>query len=238
MFRPPSTIKDRRLPTNRPTDETTEDSKWNSDLDPSQVILESDSGVDEAQFELICSELGNRSGRRILRQIANGVNTSSSIAESTGLTVQDVLLHLDRLTTAGMIKKSGKMPSFRGRKADAYEISRLAVLLTPAETANRLQLKELVRKKSADLLKRRLLMSGIIGASLFAVLYWLLATVSAPIHLGGASFGTIVVLGQSDALSVALGIAIVASTITFLTLSKLVPLTRLYIDTHRRHRLT
>lgn len=191
------------------------------DVDPEDILLESDSGADEARFELICAELGNKNARKVLREIANGMNTSTSIAEKVGLTIQDVSIHLDRLVKVGMIKKSGKLSSFRGRRAETYRISRLAVLLIPAETANRQHLMELIKRKAATLVRKRLLaaigMTGAISISFFLILLQSLA-----IHeVGEGRFGPTVSTDYSSALPIAFGAALLVTPLTFLLMKKI-----------------
>jgi DNA-binding transcriptional ArsR family regulator len=196
--------------------------EWIEGADPEDVIVSTNSETDEARFELICAELGNKSARRILKEIANGENTSSLIAERTELSVQDVLIHLDKLVKAGLVEKAdSKMPSFRGRKANSYRISRVAVLLMPNETANKLELKKLIQRKSIALLRRRLLSSiGLtlaLGSFIFATLLQSLA-----VHkVATTTSGTVVVTDYSTALPVAIVATFVLSPLIFIAFKKL-----------------
>ncbi|MGD0319665.1 MAG: winged helix-turn-helix transcriptional regulator [Nitrososphaerales archaeon] len=202
-------------------DDAREELEWSNEIDPEDVILESDS-VDEAKFELICGELGNKNGRRILKEIANGVNTSTLIAERTGLTLQDVLVHLDKLVRAGMIEKSGKLPSLRGRRASVYRISHVAVLLSPNETANVSHLKEFLRRKALASVRRRMLattgLTAVIATALFTVLLQSLATRK----IAEGTYGTVVTIEYAAALPVALAVVGIAAPTVFLALRKLI----------------
>ncbi len=196
--------------------------RWIEEADPEDIIVASNSETDEARFELICSELGNKSARRILKEIANGSNTSSLLAEKTELSVQDVLVHLDRLVTAGLIEKAdSKMPSFRGRKANSYRISRVAVLLMPNETANKLELRKLIQRKSFALLRKRLLSSIGLSFAVSAVIFGTLLQALAVHRTYLTISGTVVtVTDYSTALPVAIVAVVILSPVFYLGFMK------------------
>lgn len=195
---------------------------WIESADPEDVIVSTNSETDEAKFELICAELGNKSARKILKEIANGTNTSSLIAEKTDLTVQDVLIHLDKLVTAGLIEKAeGKLPSFRGRKPNSYRISRVAVLLMPNETANKLELKKLIQRKSIALLRRRLLSSIALTCGLSALIFSTILQSLAVHKIATTTSGAIVITDYSVALPVAVVVVAFAAPLSFFTFRRL-----------------
>lgn len=127
---------------------------------PEDYLKIINSSDNEEEFELICKELSNKNARKILKEVAYGIDTSTSIVEKTGLTLQDVLIHLDRLVATGLIERStSKAPSFRGRKPIRYQISRVGVLLIPEEEAimaNKPQIKQNMRNKALSRIKRRI----------------------------------------------------------------------------------
>ena len=127
---------------------------------PEDYILSADLD-DEGRFDLICSELANKNAKRILREIIRGASTSSLIAERLELTVQDVLIHLDRLETIGLIEqfKTNQQLALRGRLPRQYRISKIAVIMIPSSSEDGAILKEGIKKKSAVLLRNRFYLS-------------------------------------------------------------------------------
>lgn len=133
---------------------------------PEDLIVSTDLD-DEERFEAISLELANKNARRILREVTRGYNTSSLIAERTGLTVQDVINHLGRLEDIGLVEPDGlDTSSLRGRSAKRYRISKVAVLLIPSQPDDEPRLREQLKRKSTALIRKRLL------ASVFASLAW------------------------------------------------------------------
>ena len=119
------------------------------------------SSDDERLFELTCLELANKSSRRILKEVASGRGTASEIAKKTGLSVQDVLIHLGRLESIELIEKDHSVDgSLRGRNPRHFKISRLAVVLIPTEITGNTDTKRFISRKSFELLKKRILVAG------------------------------------------------------------------------------
>jgi len=145
---------------------------------------------DEKLFELTCLELANKNSRRILKEIASGRGTASEIAAQTGLSSQDVLIHLTRLESIGLIQKDSLISdSLRGRNPKHYKISKLAVVLIPTEIIDKVSLRQFISKKSFELLKKRIFTSGVIASvwviSLVAA-YYLVNRISALVQAGSA----------------------------------------------------
>ena len=132
---------------------------------------------DEGRFDLICSELANKNAKRILREIMRGASTSSLIAEKLELTVQDVLIHLDRLETIGLVEqfKTDQLLALRGRLPRQYRISKVAILMVPSSSEDGAILKDGIKKKSAVLLRNRFYISiaSTIGFTVVDFLYLL-----------------------------------------------------------------
>lgn len=129
------------------------------DGEPEDLIVSTDL-EDEERFEVIALELANKNARRILREIIKGNNTSTLITEKTGLTIQDVINHLDRLEDIGLVETDGlDTSSLRGRSAKRYRVSKVAVLLIPSQREDEPRLREQLKRKSAMLLRKRLMMS-------------------------------------------------------------------------------
>ncbi|HKW04302.1 MAG TPA: winged helix-turn-helix domain-containing protein [Nitrososphaerales archaeon] len=142
--------------------------------EPEDLIVSTDL-EDEEMFEAISLELANKNARRILREVVSGYNTSSLIAERTGLTIQDVINHLGKLEHFGLIESDGiDASSLRGRSAKRYRISKVAVLLIPSQPEDEPRLREQLKRKSIALLRKRMLMSiaaGLVwGGTLFSLL--------------------------------------------------------------------
>ena len=134
--------------------------------EPEDLIVSLDLD-DEERFEGISQELANKNARTILKEVMKGRNnTSTLIAESTGLTIQDVIQHLNRLEEFGLVETYGldTFSSFRGRTAKRYRISKVGVLLIPSRPEDEPRIKEQLAKKSAAILKKRFFVS--IAASL------------------------------------------------------------------------
>lgn len=127
--------------------------------DPEELIISTDL-EDEERFEAISLELANKNARRILREVARGNNTSSLIAQATGLTVQDIINHLGRLEDFGLLETDGfDASSLRGRSAKRYRVSKIGVLLIPSSPEDEPRLREQLKKKSVAILRKRFLMS-------------------------------------------------------------------------------
>lgn len=114
---------------------------------------------DEGKFELISTELLNKNARRILKEILRDNRTAPGIAGATGLTIQDVLLHLKRLVEIGFIQEDRKLESFRGRRAKQYKIRKVAALLLPVDETDTAYVKETLMRKAKDIVRKRLLWS-------------------------------------------------------------------------------
>jgi len=129
------------------------------------------SSDDAEVFDLACKELSNKHARDIMESIALGINTSMEIAEKLKISVQSVLVHLDTLEKIGLIERiRGESSGERGRLPRHYGLSKFAVLLIPGQIEtenNKNLLNSLIKKKSLNLLKKRLTVSvlvGIVGA--------------------------------------------------------------------------
>lgn len=134
--------------------------------EPEDLILSLDLD-DEERFEVISQELANKNARTILKEVMKGQNnTSSLIAESTGLTIQDIIQHLNRLEEFGLVEAYGHdtFSSLRGRTAKRYRISKVGVLLIPSHPEDEPRIKEQLVRKSAAILRKRFFVS--IAASL------------------------------------------------------------------------
>jgi len=90
------------------------------------LVIDSSNAV---LFKTVCRELSNRNVREMLRAIGAGTCTSSEIAERTNLTIQNVLLHLNRLKSTGLIMTNGNLKQLRGRSPTKYTIHHSAILL-------------------------------------------------------------------------------------------------------------
>ena len=110
-------------------------------------------------FGAICSELSNRNARRILSEIIRGNNTSTSIREATGLTIQYIIRHLAKLKELGFIESRGKeSSSLRGRSPTQYNATKVAALLVPFHSNDQLEaMKEMKRQSLKKLAKKGLL---------------------------------------------------------------------------------
>ena len=118
------------------------------------------------KFDMILSELSNKNARAVLKNIILGRDTFSLIVESTGLSLQDVLLHLNKLEAIGLIVKNGSdFSAIRGRAPRRYKVTKVAILLVPSSSSEYPQNKRAIIKKSAEILKRRFLLHIFLLAS-------------------------------------------------------------------------
>lgn len=146
------------------------------DTAPEDLIISTDL-EDEERFEAISLELANKNARKILREVIKGFNTSTLIAEKTGLTVQDVINHLNRLEDIGLVESDGiDTSSFRGRSAKRYRVSKVAVLLIPSQPEDEPRLREQLKRKSVSIIRKRFFLS------IFASLAWGLVFLSAAVQ--------------------------------------------------------
>ncbi len=152
-------------------------------VDAEDCVKAISSSEDERLFELACTELANKNVRRILKEIASGKATAVEISSGTELSVQDVLIHLNRLESMGLIERdTTPSSSLRGRASRHYRISKLAVVLIPTEIVDKVRLRQFLSKKAYDLMKRRLLISALFACS-WAIAFWTTITFSNVAHL-------------------------------------------------------
>jgi hypothetical protein len=138
---------------------------------PDDSILFADLN-DEKRFELISTELLNKNARRILKEILRDNRNAPGIAEVTGLTIQDVLIHLKRLKEIGFVQEdSSKLDSFRGRRAKQYNLCKVAAVLVPIDTSGNSYLRKDLKKRAKDLLLRRTLVALIPTVALTIALF-------------------------------------------------------------------
>jgi len=215
-------------------EEKSAEAQSDDDDPPEDYVKVLNSTDNEQEFELICKELSNKNARSILKEIAYGVDTSPAITEKTHLSLQDVLLHLNKLEATGLIDRTNsKLPSFRGRKPVRYEVSHIAVLLIPEEEAiiaNKSQIITNIKKKALSRLKKRIALSGASTSMLDWLLfrYILNYLVSLrPSNIGGGSTATPIGLNpftmpkaSSIALDATLLIVILASPFVFMLMHR------------------
>ena len=129
-------------------------------------------------FDLILNEIGNKNARAILSEINSGYDTSTLIATRTGITIQDVILHLGKLETIGLIVRSGSdFSALRGRAPNRYRISKIAILLIPSKISDRALIRNSIIKKSLEIVKKRFLISMTIS------IMWILSLIGLSLHL-------------------------------------------------------
>ena len=176
------------IPSDREVDYVTKSRTFVSELESS----------DEERFELVCNELGNKSARKILKLISEGVTTSTELAEATGLSLQNVITHLKNLEKIGLVEKDHdrglSSDLLRGRTAKKYHICKIAVLLVPNELNNKATIKKIVDREVLKLVRERITVSVSIAigwaVTFFFLLSYLFHTSLAPFIKSGVTTST------------------------------------------------